>query len=266
MPEYTNIKIDPKIESKESPGTCNNMAKSLLIILVCLISGFTHADEIEFPEEELARETTLPVFEKRRVVLNRNIQEEGRFEIGAGGGLELNEPYYNTLQGELLATYNITETSAVNLLGLAWQDGLSTYGQQLKAGQPNARPVPVPAFDPMKAPHPLWAVFGNYQFIAYYGKISVTKQGVMNLNLFGSAGIGYINMGTVNTVGANLGLGQNFFFTKHFGLRADLRWLIFQGPNATTQRLGPTDNPSASSFDNRLYFNAQLNLAAVIIL
>lgn len=245
------------------------MSKTLFILLVTLLSAGSQAfaDDIEFPEEELARESTLPVFDKRRAVLNRNVLTEGRFELGAGGGLEMNEPYYNDYMFNFQGTYNYSEISAINVQFLMWMDGLSDYGEQLKAGRaPVAGDAGFEAFDASKAPHPSWAVMANYQFIAYYGKISISKQTVMNLNLFGLAGLGYINMDEVSTVGLNLGLGQNFFFTKNVGLRADLRWLIFQGPNATSQRLRPQDNPSATSFDDRIYYNAQIGLALVVIL
>lgn len=236
------------------------MTKSLVLFLALIASSYALADDIEFPEEELARETTLPVFDKRRAVLNRSVVTEERFEFGLGGGLEVNEPYYNDLMMGLQGTYNFNDTNALNVQGLMWMDGLSSYGDQLKAGGKHQ------PFDASKAPHPEWAVFANYQFTAYYGKISVTKQGVMNLNLFGLAGLGYINMGELNTVGLNLGFGQNFFFTDNFGLRFDMRWLIFQGPNPTSQSLLATDNPSASSFEDRINYNTQIGLAAVFIL
>ncbi|MBX3021533.1 MAG: outer membrane beta-barrel domain-containing protein [Bdellovibrionales bacterium] len=245
------------------------MTKSLFILLACLFTTVAHADNIEFPDEELARETTLPVFEKRRVVMNRLVETEKRFEFGAGAGLEMNEPYYNDFMLQFMGTYNIDNVSAVNVQALMWMDGLSSYGEQLKLGRQTA-PV-VESFDAMKAPHPKWGLFGNYEFIAYYGKISITKQTVMNLNLFGIAGLGYINMDTANAIALNLGLGQNFFFTKHFGLRADVRWLIFQGPNATTKQLrsvAPNNDPSpaASAFGNRIYYNSQIGLSAVFVL
>jgi outer membrane beta-barrel protein len=243
------------------------MMKSLLILLACYGSHFVHADDIEFPEEELARETTLPVFEKRRVVLNRHVVTDKHIELGIGGGIEMNEPYYSDWMGQLVGTYNLNDTSAINLTGLFWTSGLSSYGEQLKQGTKN--PVRE-SFDASKAPHPQWGVFGNYEFIAYYGKISVTKQTVMNLNMFGILGLGYINMDPLNTVGLNVGLGQNFFFTQNIGLRMDLRWLIFQGPNATTQHLRTdstnNDHPSAGSFGNRIYYNSQLGLSLLYIL
>lgn len=247
------------------------MMKTLLFGLVCLSGLFARAEDIEFPEEELARETTLPVFEKRRAVLNRSVVTAGHIELGAGVGLEMNEPYYNDFMFQGMGTYNLNESSAINAQFLMWTDGLSSYGEQLKAGRPPPPTPGVRSFDAMKAPHPKWGVFGNYEFIAYYGKISVTKQSVMNLNLFGIAGLGYINMDSDSAVALNLGVGQNFFFTQKFALRADLRWLIFQGPNPTTKNLrnnsefvDPT--PPTGSFGKRIYYNSQLGLSAVFVL
>ena len=236
------------------------MTRSLLIFLALISASSTFADDIEFPEEELARETTLPIFDKQRAVLNRSVITNQRFEMGVGGGLEVNEPYYNDMMLNLQATYNYSENSAINVQGLMWMEGLSNYGEQLKAGGS------FDSFDATKAPHPEFGLFANYQFIAYYGKISVTKQGVMNLNLFGLAGLGYINMGEVSTVGLNLGFGQNFFFSNNFGLRFDMRWLIYQGPNPASEKLRATDNPSVSAFEDRIFYNTQLGLSAVFIL
>jgi len=241
------------------------MAKKWFVLVVLIFGAqLSSAEEIEVPEEELARETTLPIFDKRRAVLNRHVTTLEKFEMGGGFGLEMNEPFYNDYMFNLQGTYNFTETSALNVLGLFWMDGLSDYGEQLKPGRGGTNPVE--AFDTSKVPHPVWGVFANYQFIAYYGKISVSKLGVMNLNLFGLAGLGYINMDQVSTFGLNLGVGQNFFFTKNFGLRLDVRWLIFQGPDATSQRLRPQDNPSPTAFDDRIFYNGQMSLAGVFIL
>ena len=63
------------------------MTKSLWIFLALFMSAQAFADDIEVPEEELARETTLPVFNKRRAVLNRNVLTAERFEVAFGGGL-----------------------------------------------------------------------------------------------------------------------------------------------------------------------------------
>jgi outer membrane beta-barrel protein len=237
------------------------MSKLLCLLTALLLGAHAFAEDIEVPEDELARETTLPVFNKRRIVLNRNVITEKRVEIGAGAGVEMNEPFYNTLMYGAQGTYNFNDTSAMNVQGLFWASGSSSYGDQLKQTTPKHQ-----YFDASKAPHPTWALMLNYEYVAYYGKISVTKQTVMNLNTFGIAGLGYLSLSPLSTVAADLGIGQNFFFTSNFGIRWDLRWLIFQGPDPTSQQLGPTNNPSAGSFSNRLYYNSQLALSAVFIL
>lgn len=230
--------------------------------MALLIGGVhAYAEDFEVPEDELARETTLPVFSKRRIVLNRNVNTSERFEMGVGGGLEMNEPYYSTYLYGVQGTYNFNETKALNVQALFWTPGLSSYGEQLKAQTPKH-----PPFDASKAPHPSWAMIFNYEYVAYYGKISVTKQGVMNLNTFGLAGLGYLNMDTVSTAVLNLGLGQNFFVTNNMGIRWDLRWLIFSGPDATSQPLRPQDHPTASQFSNRIYYNTQLGLSLIYVL
>ena len=238
------------------------MSKSLLILLASLSCTLAHADDpLEFPEEELARETVLPVFQQRRVVLNRSVITEKRLEFGVGGGLEMNEPYYNDVMIQAMGTYNLTDVHAINVQGLFWQEGLSDYGTQLANPGKDAK---YQAFNAAPAPHPKYALMANYQFIAYYGKISVTKQTVMNLNLFGLAGVGYLGMDGQNTVALNFGLGQNFFFTKHFGVRADLRMFVFRGPNPASP--GLTSIPTPRTYEDRIFYNTQLALTGIIVL
>ncbi len=64
---------------------------SLLTLLAA--APYVHAEEVEFPEEELARESVLPVFESRRDVLNRWVNTAERFEVGLGAGLMIDEPF-----------------------------------------------------------------------------------------------------------------------------------------------------------------------------
>ncbi len=241
------------------------MIMQILFISFSLMFALpSFAEDIEVPEEELARESTLPVFNKRRAVLNRNVLTAERFEIGFGGGLEMNEPFYNDYMMTFQGTYNYSETSGINIQGLYWMSGLSTYGEQLASGREGQGGFS--KFDAEKAPHPKWGLLANYEYIAYYGKISISKQTVMNLNLFGLVGLGYINMDTLHTVAANFGLGQNFFFTKNVGLRVDLRWLVFQGPNAASKKLRPEDNPAPEDFEKRVFYNTQMGVSLVYIL
>ncbi len=219
------------------------------------------ANTIEVPEDELTRESVLPVFEKSDVVLNRSVTLGRKFELGAGLGFALNEPFYNPMNFQALGTYYFSDLHGVHVVGSFFMDGLSSYGEQLKRGEGLGGPAN--GFDPSKAPSPKYMVLGNYQLNVFYGKISLSKQTVMNLTLFGVAGVGVFNFEDVNAVAFNFGFGQNFYISKNFALRMDFRGLIFDGPDPTSKSLRPVDNPSSGSFKKRLYFNTQAALSAV---
>lgn len=213
------------------------------------------AQKIELPEEELARESVLPVFEKTTAVLNKNVETKGRLQLGLGAGMEINEPFYNDLIYGVSGTYHFTDIHGVNLQFQMWAPGLSSYGEQIKKERD---------LDPSRAPQPKWAIIGNYEFVAYYGKISLSKRTVMNLNLFANAGVMYVNMEDRSNVGLNLGLGQTLFFTKSLGLRIDLKTLIFKGPNPASRPSTPP--PSVSDFSEDMRVNNQLTASLVFLL
>lgn len=211
---------------------------------------------IQFPQEELATESVLPVFSHTRSVLNRNVETAGRFEIGGGGGMSLNDAFYNPLNVNIQTTYHFNEIHAFNLQGNFWMSGLSSYGKQIQDQQ----------FFPDKGPQVKQAIFANYQFDAYYGKISLSKQTVMNLTLFGTAGLGMIGIGDTQKPGLNIGLGQNFYFSPNFALRYDLRLLAFKGPDTSTRALPANENPTTSDFEESMFLNTLITLGAVFLL
>lgn len=215
------------------------------------------AAPIELPDEELARDSVLPVFEKTTAVLNRNVETKKRLQLGVGGGMEINEPFYSDLTYGLMGAYHFDNIHGVNVQFQMWNEGLSSYGKQLLSEE---------GHDASKASHPKWAVMGNYEFVAYYGKISLTKKAVMNLNLFGNAGLMFMNLDDRSTVGLNLGIGQTFFINKHMGIRVDLKMVIYQGPNAATVDFGSNPNPAKNDFKEDLHINNQLLGHFIVIL
>lgn len=244
------------------------MTRFLLLSFSLILPLFAQAAErIEFPEEELAKESVVPVFENSRSVLNRNVLTKGRFEVGGGAGLSLNEAFYNPVNYGFTASYHFDEQHAAHFTGTFWMDGLSTYGEQLERGEG----LTGANFDATYAPHPKSMFLANYQFTAFYGKISLSKQSVMNLTLHGLAGLGMIQMDGASPITANLGFGQRFFFTPRFALRMDLSLLIYQGPDATSVDLDernapPPPAPSASAFEDTLHFQTLLQAYLVFLL
>lgn len=235
---------------------------SLLLVSFCFQQA-SYAETVEFSVDELATETVLPRFEKTRVVLNRNIETAGHFELGGGLGLALNEPFYNPMQFHLSGTYHIDDLHGINLWGAFFSDGLSQYGEQLKRGEGLSMGE---SFDASKAPVPSMMALANYQFNAYYGKISLSKQAVANLSLFGTAGLGVLQTGGITNFGANFGFGQNFYLSQNLALRVDLRFLIYHGPDATSQRLRVTDRPAEDAFAKDWFVKTFANLGLVVLL
>ena len=223
----------------------------LLVPSVALAEG--EPEVIEFDEEELATETVLPIFDNSVSVRNRNIEKAGRFEIGINSGLTLAEAFYDQLNYGGHITYHLSESHAISGSILMWNQGLSNYGEQLQNGEG----LDGITFDASRAPAPEQWLSLNYHYSAYYGKMSVSKQSVVNTTLFGTVGLGMINNGDSQLPALNVGVGQNFYLTKNFALRWDLLLLMFQGPDPTTVQplLTGGEELSGDSFDEELYTN-----------
>jgi outer membrane beta-barrel protein len=211
---------------------------------------------ITFPEDELAAESVLPVFDDPSSVKSRNVVTEKRIEIGFSGGYALTEPFYNPLSYGLSASYHFTETHGFNLLGLMYAGGLSDYGKQL-----NPPPKSTNSVNLQYAPQPKYFILPSYQFTGYYGKLSFTKNYVMNTHLFGLLGLGMIGIGDVTKPLFSVGIGQKFYFNKSLALRVDLRMLLYQGPDVLSKSLATaTSERPASEFDEKLQIGTLLQV------
>jgi outer membrane beta-barrel protein len=237
-----------------------------LIVFMAYFPLQVAAQLIEFPDNELAQESVLPVFDKVEVVKSRNVQNEKRFEFGAGFGLNLTEALYDNKNLNFNLTYNFTNLHAINIIGLMPIEGLSNTGSDLAAG----KGLSGGRFDASLAPYPQNYLSANYQITAYYGKISLSKDYVMNLSLYGLAGLSMIQFTDSSTVGAQFGMGQKFFFTKHLALRFDLLGYVYSGPDPTSAvSLNPntvTEPVPSSSLDETLNFRTFFNLGLTYIL
>ncbi|MCB0421868.1 MAG: outer membrane beta-barrel domain-containing protein [Bdellovibrionales bacterium] len=225
----------------------------ILLVLGIPFSLIVNAETIEFSTDELARESVLPIFETIEVVKNRSVVKKGRFELGGSIGLNLTEALYNTVNYSVMGSYHFDESHGVNIFGLFMLSGLSQMGKDLQQGKGL---IPPKKFDASLAPHPESFIFANYEFTAYYGKISLAKDFNMNLSLYGIAGLGMIGFGSTSKVGANVGLGQKFYLTNSLSLRFDLRFMMYQGPEPTSYNdLYGIPAPDASQFEESLFFH-----------
>ena len=89
------------------------------------------AETIQFPTEELATESVLPVFDQPTSVRNRVVSLSKRIEIGFLGGYALTEPFYNPFQIGGTLSYHINEDHGINLFGTTFLTGLSNEASQM---------------------------------------------------------------------------------------------------------------------------------------
>ncbi len=207
---------------------------------ILLVSFNGMAITIKFPEEELARESVLPVFQDTKAVKSRLVPTRDRVELGFASGFAMNEPFFKNLRYGGHLAYNFTEIHGLLLEGQMYQKGLNDQGQTLANTNLHKDEVgKIEEYLRMDyAPQPEYHLTVNYQITTYYGKISILKNFVMNLSLYGILGGGIVNLGGENVPAFNLGLGQKFYFNRIWGIRADLGLMIYQGANYFTAKNG----------------------------
>ncbi len=254
---------------------------------IFLVSFNGMAFTIKFPEEELAREAVLPVFEDTRAVKSRLVPTKGRVELGIASGFAMNESFFKTLRYGGHLAYHFTEIHGLLLEGQMYQKGLNENGQTLSNTNlhKGSDKIQIQEFLRMDyAPQPEYHFTANYQITAYYGKISILKNFVMNLSLYGFLGGGVINIGGDNVPALNLGLGQKFYFNRRLGLRTDLGLMAYQGVNYFTAKNGRnspllhSSDPKSgvapfretkkriSEFEPSMIYNIRLSLSLIFLI
>jgi outer membrane beta-barrel protein len=245
-----------------------NALKGLSLFLAAfLLQRVAFAEEVvELPTEELATESVYPVFDKPVSVKNRNVLTAGRYEIGGYYGNALTEPIFNVSKFGVAGYYHMNEEHAVGVFFESNASGLSKYGEQLKdvPGSNGSRVN----MDLTRAPAPVSTLMVDYNFKAFYGKMSLSKSAVFNLATFGTAAAGMITYQNKAYPGIALGLGQKYYITRQFSLRWDLRMFMNNAPipfinpglrDGTTG--GPVDpRPSFSQFSERLTYTTNMGI------
>ncbi len=246
---------------------------SLLLVFALLLSprpvfAASTKQVIEFPSEELAAESVLPVFDHPEAVKARLVPTAKRLELGLFGAYSMTEAFYDPRAVGLNVSYHVTETHGLNIMAQSYFKGISNYAGQLNPIPTSAGQTGQTNLNIQYAPAPKYLVLVNYQNTAFYGKISLTKDYVMNLSLYGLLGIGAMGIGDSTAPVVSLGFGQKFYLGNSFAIRFDLRGIAYNGPDVLS---GPdlntrTSEASASEFDKKLQFGTLLSAGIVYLL
>jgi len=240
--------------------------KSFLIFLVavCGLSQAMADESVNVPVDELTQETVYPVFDNPVSVKNRNIQDSGVMDIGVFGGLAITEPISSTSKFGVAANYHMSETHSLGILWAKNSTGLSQDAQGLKDDF---------GLDFTRAPHPEYTIMGDYNYKAFYGKLSVTKGGVINTSIYGSLAGGVVKYVHKSYPALAVGLGERFYFGSHWSLKVDLRLYAHQAPipfispglkDGSKPNNNPGNAPDAvpdyGSFSERLTYTTNLEI------
>ncbi|RYZ73901.1 MAG: outer membrane beta-barrel domain-containing protein [Proteobacteria bacterium] len=219
------------------------------------------SETIEFPDNELSSESVLPVFDHPEGVKQRLVPTARRIELGLTGSYSLTEPFANPLSFGVIGSYHLNETHALNLLGLSFMSGVSNYAEQL-----NEVKGSVNAANLQYAPMPKYLFLASYQYTGYYGKISLSKDTVMNLSLYGLLGVGMVGIGDSSNPALSLGIGQKFYLSSKFAFRFDLRALAYQGPDVVSISLSNrTSEAPSADFEKKLLFGSLISASLIYL-
>ena len=188
-------------------------------------------------EEDLARESVLPVFDVPNSVRNRNVPVAGKFELGGFLGSVSDEPVFSQSQFGLLGTYHLNEVHGVNLSYGMMGSGVGTYAKTLKENVD---------LDLTRTFGPKSYFLASYQLTGFYGKLSIFKNLVVNTHIYGLLGLGTVMYEGLSSLALDFGLGQRFYITKNFALRFDLKFVRFSGPNPIYRGAGLTQDAGKS--------------------
>ena len=223
------------------------------LIIFKQIPLYSATEVIKFPEEELARESVVPIFDQPEAVKKRNVVTAKKLELGIFGGWTLNDAFFSPLNGGLWTTYHFNEIHGLQLMGSMYVNETSSYAQQLDQEW---------SLKFQYTPQPQYMVLAAWEVTPFYGKMSITKQMVANLSVYATAGVGTITVGKNNALAFSLGLGQKVYFSKKTGIKADMRALMFSAPNPVSWRdlENATAEPDESVFEQHMVTNLLASL------
>ena len=242
--------------------------KNLIVFFLVAFTGFSlnaHS-KVQLLDDELSKESVLPSFKHRYAVLNRRVKHADRFEIGVFYSHVLSEAIYAPDNAGINLTYHFSNSQGLHILASGFLGGLNSSGESLREGDViNVGSDSGKTFDGSLAPSKEFMAAAHWQYSAYYGKVSLSKNTILNLSLFSLFGGGAYKIGDSFYPMVNFGFGQRFYFSPRVSLRVDLLGSVYNGPDITstsddssTILLTGNSAPSQEEFDEKTHFDIQI--------
>lgn len=235
------------------------MNRVILVILVMFFSSSAFAGKFIFPEDELAKESVYPVFDKRDAVRSRNIVTANRFELGAFTGWASDEPIFNQAQFGVSGTYHFDEFHGLNLTYAMSAGGINQYSKEIKSAV---------GLDYSNAFGPKNYYLAQYQFTGFYGKLSLAKETSINVHIFGLLGAGFTDFGGKQELTTDFGLGQKFYINNKTAVRFEMRYMRYNGPNPASVSKADLNsgNLKVDDFESTSFMTTHMTVGLVFLL
>lgn len=198
---------------------------SFILFILFFNAISIQAKNLTFDLDFLPKETVLPLVEDRVFIKNKNILLNSRLSLGLGGGVLLTEALFNNVGGFIALNYNFTELHGLSLNSFYRVPGLSDAGEAAKNSRENdMRGFRLDLVPYLKAFH-----YALYKYTAYYGKISLSHDWVMNLTTSLNVGGGVAQYNDANFPLMALSADQSFYFNSYLALNFSLGLFVYQG-------------------------------------
>ena len=245
--------------------------KKNILRVIGLIFCFTNVvyaqNDVNLTEKELTRESVLPLIENVQSVRNRNVSKAGTFSIYSLGGIVVNNPFFTNIAIGGTLGYHFNEFHSINLFGAYMFSSPTKYANQIIEDPTLTSGNNEYLKDFKSFPQAKILALGIYEFSPLYGKMSFTKNMVLNIDLLFSVGAGTIIFETSSPLPAfTVGLGQRFYFGKNWGLRFDLIGLMYFGPNYTAGPFNRQEEYILDHFDRQFTFHFLASAGLVFLL
>ena len=224
-----------------------------LVVLMFAGSLVWAAPDLELPQEELAKETVLPVFDRVEMVRMRKVKTSGKWEFSGNYSWMMSEPIFDTARLGFSAYKHTSEEKAWGAQFYYYSTGLSDYAKQLNKQY---------TLNYNRAPKPEYGFFADYNAKLFYGKMSISKNSTMNTHLLGLFSLGMTKYENQMYPGMTAGVGYKFYFSPNISLRTDLRLFIHQAPipfkRGAIKESDPV--PDKGSFKERIHYTNLLDV------